>query len=459
MSTSVGRVERFSGNGQEILLRQLRPAAEAERTRPQTKTIPQWPTPLAPQAFHGIAGDLVHAIEPHTEADPAALLIQFLAAFGNAIGRSAYSPVEAAKHHGNLFLVLVGVTSAGRKGTSWGHVRHLLELGDEGWAKNCIASGLSSGEGLIWCVRDPIEKLHPKRKGGEVVDYEPVLEDEGVSDKRALVVQGEFSSPLRVMSRDGNTLSGILRDAWDTGDLRTLTKNSPARATGAHISVVGHITREELLRYLNSTEMANGFANRFLWVCVRRSKCLPEGGSFHAENHTGLVRRLGEAIAFAREVGEVRRDDGATAIWHEIYPKLSDGRPGLLGSVTSRAPAQVVRLSLLYSLLDHSEVIRREHLLAALAVWDYCDASARFIFGDSLGNPEADSILQELRRCPKGLTRTDIRNLFNRNRSQSEIDAALRCLAELGLASCFQTRTEGRPTELWKAVEGATETT
>ena len=72
------------------------------------------------------------------------------------------------------------------------------------------------------------------------------------------------------MSREGNTLSAIIRQAWDSGNLHPLTKNSPIRATDAHISIIGHITREELLRYLTETEQANGFANRFIWLMVYR---------------------------------------------------------------------------------------------------------------------------------------------------------------------------------------------
>src|SRR5581483_8766342 len=97
-------------------------------------------------------------------------------------------------------------------------------------------------------------------------------------------------------------------------------------------------------------------------------------------------------------------------------------------------------LSLLFALLDRSAVIRESHLLAALAVWDYCEASARFIFGDSLGYPDADRILAELRRSPEGLTRTEIRDLFGRNRTEAEIAAALRCLTERSLADRKSTR-------------------
>lgn len=223
----------------------------------------------------------------------------------------------------------------------------------------------------LWAVRDPIEKREGVREKGQIVRYEPVIADHGVSDKRALIIEAEFSSPLRVAAREGNTLSAIIRDAWDTGDLCTLTKNSPARATGAHISIIGHVTREELLRYMNSTEMGNGFANRFLWACVRRSKCLPDGGNFQIGKHSALLERLMDCIQFARTAGEIARDGAAGEVWRAVYPTLSAGRPGLLGSIISRAPAQVVRLSLLFALLDCSPVIREAHTLAALSVWDY----------------------------------------------------------------------------------------
>ena len=48
---------------------------------------------------------------------------------------------------------------------------------------------------------------------------------------------------------------------------------------------------------------------------------------------------------------------------------------------------------MLYALLDGSAVIRLEHLQAALAIWRYCEESARLIFGDKLGDPDADVIL------------------------------------------------------------------
>jgi hypothetical protein len=161
------------------------------------------------------------------------------------------------------------------------------------------------------------------------------------------------------------------------------------------------------------------------------------------------------AAEFARRVSVMQRDDQARAIWHEVYPSLSEGKPGLLGAVTSRAEAQAMRLGCVYALLDGSAAVRAEHLMAALAVWQYCEDSARFIFGDALGDAAADEILRELRNHPQGMTRNDIREHFNRNKPAAEIGRAMGVLQEYGLARVIRRREqEGqtRPTERWFAV-------
>lgn len=330
-----------------------------EDHRASGRTRTSLPEPAGPEAFHGLAGEVVRVIGPQSEADPMALLVQLLAALGNVVGRGAHFRAEADVHYLKLFIVLVGETSKGRKGTSWGHVKRLLVMVDPTWSPR-LQSGLSSGEGLIWQVRDPICKKQPVKQKGKVVDYQDVLVEEGVADKRLLVIEAEFATALRVLGRDGSTLSAIIRTAWDGDHLQSMTKNSPARSTGAHVSIIGHITRLELLRYLTTTEAGNGYGNRHLWVCVRRSKLLPEGGHVPEQALEDLAIRLREVVAFARTVEEIKRDEGARVFWHEVYGGLSEGGPGLLGAVTSRAEAQVMRLACLYALLDKSALIRVE---------------------------------------------------------------------------------------------------
>lgn len=393
-----------------------------------------WPGRLDPAALHGLAGDFVRLVGPHTEADPAGLLLQFHVATGNLIGRGPHFMAEADRHYTNLFAVLVGETAKGRKGTSLGHVQSRLSPIDPSWSERCIVSGLSSGEGLIHAVRDPASS------------------DGGSKEKRLLVVESEFASTLRVLRRDGNTLSPIIRQAWDSKELRTLTKNSPLHAKDAHISIIGHVTKEELRRYLTQTEVGNGFANRFLWVCVRRSNLLPEGGRIDEVDFRKFDQALKAAVSEARSIGELRRDEGARSRWHEVYGELSEGQLGLFGAVTSRGEAQVMRLATVYALLDRSPVISLPHLEAALAVWAYCEVSALHIFGGDLGDPIADEIWAVLLAAPGGKRRDDLRNHFNRHVASREIGRALRTLQDLGMARVVQEPTGGRPAERWFAI-------
>jgi hypothetical protein len=241
------------------------------------------------------------------------------------------------------------------------------------------------------------------------------------------------------------------RDTWDRGDLRTMVKHLPAKASGTLISIVGHITVDELRCYLDRTEIGNGFANRFLYLCVRRSKCLPEGGQLTPSELTPYAQRITSALGFARRMTLVRKDESATIMWRKVYPALSQGMPGLFGAVTSRAEAQVIRLAMLYALLDQSGFIQPPHLEAALAVWEYAEGSARYIFGGSLGNPLADEILRALRAAPSGLARTEISGLFKRNKDAQTLSLALDLLAREGYAQCRYEQTEGRPIEIWIA--------
>jgi uncharacterized protein DUF3987 len=399
------------------------------------RTDPAWPSPPSQEALHGLAGDIVRTIEPHTESDPAALLLQLLVAFGNLIGRGLHFQAEADRHSLNLFTVLVGETSKARKGTSWSHIRKLFAMIDTIWPEHCIQTGLSSGEGLIHAVRDPIG------------------EDSGALDKRLLVVESEFASPLRMMSRDGNTLSPVIRQAWDGTPLQIMTRLSPMKATNPHVSLIAHVTRAELRRELTRTDAGSGFGNRFLWACVCRSKTLPDGGCLPVEQFEKLVARVKRTLETATSLGnhELRRDAEASTLWHSIYAELSEGKLGLLGAVTSRAEAQVMRLACLYAVLDEAKEVRAEHLKAAQALWNYCETSARFIFGDALGDTLADELLPLLRQNPDGMTRTEVSAAFGRNRPATDINRALDLLSRLGLATPKSEHTSGRPAERWFA--------
>ncbi|WLD13112.1 DUF3987 domain-containing protein [Planctellipticum variicoloris] len=405
-----------------------------------------WPKPLSPEALYGPAGEFVRIVGPETESDAAALLFHFLAYAGALFGRNRYFLVEAAQHYSNLFMCFVGQSSKGRKGSAHRNVERFFGLVDGAMGTFIISnvtSGLSSGEGLIYQVRDDVVSK------GEI-------KEEGVADKRLIVVESEFANTLKVVRRETNTLSAIVRDAWDKGNLRTLTKQNPTRATGSHIVIVGHITRDELRRLLTETDQANGFTNRFLWICSGRSKLLPNGGHVPEERLTELVETVRAAVEFAHFYpGQVHRTEAAAALWEQAYPILAADRPGMLGSVTNRAEAQVLRLSLLFSILDCSGEIDVPHLRAALACWRYCEQSAQYAFGRGLGDKLADEILALLRVAGKaGKSRSELSAAYAHNKSGREICRALDVLQQSGLAYCRKSPSatgRGRPAEIWYA--------
>jgi hypothetical protein len=165
-----------------------------------------------------------------------------------------------------------------------------------------------------------------------------------------------------------------------------------------------------------------------------------------------LAAKTKQIVQSARNIARVEFAAETRAEWERVYPTLSEGRPGLLGAITARAEAQTVRLAMLYSLLDESDEIGLQHLRAGLATWHYCEDSARFIFGESLGDPAADEILSLLRASEEGLTRNELTDHFKRNKASAEIGRALTLLQALGLARVERRQTGGRAAEVWKAI-------
>jgi hypothetical protein len=389
---------------------------------------------MADAAMYGISGEIVKTIGPHTEADPAGLVLQNLAAFGNVIGNEPHFVVEADRHALNLFVGEVGPSGKGRKGVGWGHTAGLYQRIDPQWVEDRIQTGLRTGEGLLRAVCD----------GADC--------EAGVVDKRLLAFESEMAALLRVMARHGNSLSTTLRQAWDGGTLRVATRRSPLKATQPHISMIVQTTQDDLSRYLDRTDILNGFSNRFCWACVRRTKLLPEGGQVPERDFEALVSGLKSAVEFARTVGEIKLSERARELWREEYPTLTADVPGMLGAATSRAEAQVRRIAAIYALMDERDEVRTQHLNAALAVWKFCADSAKYIFSARSAVGLDDKLRRILQAAPEGLTRTQISAALNHHHTADAISSALERLREKGIAAPRKQSTKGRTAERWVVV-------
>ena len=404
-----------------------------------------WPDPPGDEAYHGLLGKIVKAIAPETESDPLALLANMVIFFGNIIGRTAYVQIEATRHYLNEYSVIVGQSAIGRKGTASDWVRHVFRSVDGLWADERIQGGLSSGEGVISAVRDPTETRTPIKEKNKIVDYQITVSDPGIEDKRLMIVESEFGGVLKAIQREGNKLTSVIRLGWDTGLLRSMTK-SPYKATDAHISITTHITLYELQTLLSVTDTVNGFANRFLWFLVRRQGSLPFGGN--VPDLSLLCDALGMAVAFAKSVTRIGWADAARPVWAAMYDELFDVPPGLLGEILSRGQPHVRRLAAIYAVADGKTAVDVDHLLAAKALWDSSARSVRYIFGNSLGNKDAEKLLQAIEDAGcKGLSRSQIwEDVFQGNKPRDAITALLALLMEKErVREAKETDTGGRP--------------
>jgi Protein of unknown function (DUF3987) len=413
-----------------------------------------FPEPMATPAFDGVMGKIVNLVTgDQSELCREAVVVQTLVMMGNIVGRESYFWQEA-EHHTNEFAVIVGRTSSGAKGGSIRAVKSLLKAVDIQYVIGKCSGGFQSGEAVVDAIRDEYENIHDD---GEIETIP------GVDDKRLMMIEEEFSRLLKLGARQGSILSEIMRCSFDSdGELRARSKKHPAIATYPHVSLIGHITPEELQVCMKNADVYNGFANRILWCASKRARKVPRPKRVNWANHADIVNHIKSAIS---EFGPNRTEtvdasmqldwsEEALDVWDDFYmtnEAEAESTGGALSAVVARGKAHVLRLSMIYAILARSWEIQPDHVESAKAVWEYCKASARWAFGDSSGNRLSDTILWALKRR-RVLTRTQINTEVCRgNITATEIDQALGVLRESGLAD-FTTEKNphgGRPKETW----------
>ena len=234
-----------------------------------------------------------------------------------------------------------------------------------------------------------------------------------------------------------------IRCFWDSGDYAPLTKNNPITVKGAHINIITHITMQELAVCLGDVQAFNGFGNRFLWICARRSKLVALPSRMPEAEIAPLQREVWRMVAQAQKRGAMTMTANAEAMWEGVYPELSKEHTGLAGSIINRAEAQTLRLALVYALLDGQERIEEPHLNAALAMWGYAQDSALYIFGDRASDPLEGKILEILQQGP--LTATELSRTFSGHVSKERLQPILQQLEAQQRISITKQKNGGRP--------------
>jgi Protein of unknown function (DUF3987) len=318
--------------------------------------------------------------------------------------------------------LIVGRTNVGAKDTGLAVVEAIRRKAAPDFDA-CVTSGLSSAEGLIEAVRD---------EDGD---------NPGAGDKRLLVKETEFRSVLTRARREGNTLGTVLRQAWDGEPLRTLTrKANRLTATDAHVVLIGHITPREFQDTLRPGDLSGGSINRLLIALSRRRPNVQTRFGNIPDSVLDVAAEVFyAAAAHASVCDEIGFTDEFWQRWENVYPELVRERPDSDAvDATARAVPQVLRLALIYALFDGAAKIDTEHLNAALALWSYCEDSARWLFS-SFQKEAYDTGLEKLAAFIKaggedGRTRTEIsRDHFKGNKTAEHINAKLAPLIHDGI--------------------------
>ena len=378
---------------------------------------------LGDDALHGLPGEVVRTIDPYSEADPAAVLATFLTVFGCYVGpspRIIAGGVQTARLH----TLIVGRSAKARKGSSAFPVLQVFEEVDRDWCDLQIIGGFGSGEAVINAA-----------DGG---------------DPRVLVREEEFAKILAVAARQGATITQLLRGAWDSGKLERRLAGLTQVVTGAHVSMLGHVTVGEFLDKLAGTDVSGGTVNRQLLIAAGRSKRISRGASLPDEEVRRLAKLTREAVDEARHIGVMRYTADGGALWDAMYEHLAaDDPPGQLGDAIARAEPQVLRLSLTYAAADGAREIGVPHLSAAWAVWEYARATAASIFPSRATSGDEQQLLEALVKAgDAGMTADERRNVFSRHRTSDQLARMLDTLVGLGCIRVGKVPTDGRPIEL-----------
>ena len=429
------------------------PPRSLRNDEPYDGDLEALPLPLPPSLpprpaialSHGVIGDFMSRVEVETEAHPVALGTQFLVAFGNCIGRNPHAMVGRTRHGINLFALVVGNTGRGRKGTGGDIVVDAVGYADEYWSEHCRSPNLASGEGVIDALRDPVVKYAPVKNGGPG-EFETIVVEPGVEDKRLMIVCPEFVAALNASKRENATLSQTLREAWDGKTLRTMAKNSARIATDPHLSIIGHVTRQELLRAMREADVYGGLFNRFIFVLSDRARELPHGGNL--DDLGPMPELVRTRVEQARAVGRMRRSLAADRLWENEYHRLTTVHGAeVISAVLSRGEAQVLRLSMLMALAAGRATVEVDDLVAALDLWRYSEGSARAVFTG--GEDRVFTRALELIQAEPGITRSAIHVKLGWRVPAPDLVAALSRIRASGMADCRSIKTGGRPAERW----------
>lgn len=384
----------------------------------------------------GVIGDFLALIESTTEADLLGLVILFLNIFGAMVGPQVYLSQGDIRHRANFFTLIVGETAKGRKGTVLKVIKDFFNMVDPQFFLDSFRTGLSSAEGVIKFLAD-------SNKNGITT---------------LLAIQPEASAVLKNFERSGNKLSELTREVFDGDEIANMSISNEMRVEQHYVCFIFLITKTELLKTIKEVELFNGFANRFYWALVHRSKILSNPPKVDKEKLSALACKVREAVDFGRSQTELTLTDEAEKVWDTIYRKIHQDQPDTHTSgLKGRFDVLTLRLALNFALLDRCNKVESRHLAAATELIDISEQCIESIFTQKNQSFDKTSskILKGLSDRGDWVSQSSIMTQFFSNNIKSEaLNVCLGVLESNGLIERKVTEGEGsKPVTLWRILE------
>jgi hypothetical protein len=375
---------------------------------------------LNPICFDNLFGEYAYELNDRFEAetDPVAVMAQAFEIFGCMLDRDVYFVTEEGPVYLNDYLMVVGTSGEGRKGTAWKHAKRLFEL--EQRYQDIIYGRVDSGEGLI----KELDARQTAEFGGDTASM--------------LIQDSEAAGLLSKMKIENSTLSQNLIKGWDCSAMSIAKSKERLVVKKPYVSLIGHIQPDVLKHQLDVQMLHSGLMNRIQFIYVERVRKNMFAQPMDTEHLTRYQERIAELLK-NKPRGEMKFDKVGHEILNAFYN--SDGN-------SARDHIHVMKNASRLAIIDGRGVISQKDVESAIAYQRYVKACRQYLLGnwgpDAELRDDAEKAVQFVMDS-KDATRTDISNkLFRNNKSARELDAIIEYARKHLKLRSTQVKPKGR---------------
>jgi hypothetical protein len=447
---------------------------------------------LHPDAYYGLVGDFLQAVEGETEADPAFIGLMLMTKLGTVMGRHVSIRIGEHVHHCNLYELFVGETST-CKGIADDLTDKFMTQVDPLFDFRHMEGSFGSGQALLDSIRN--------RTPREREDNEPVRE------KRKCADDPEFATTVKLMNGKESVLGPFIRRGYDYKPITHKTiKHGRQRSTGHHVSFLAGITPDEMEDCVQGVDISNGMLNRFginygemvaplafgghidwdgevkeiveaakkaLKAVKPKQRTYPDDDDLSAgkdgpskeeeregddedEQDPDLIEETdshSEGI-LCYTIGIHGRGDGSDAsrLWKPWYDRVRPAGTGSVPVLTKRQHVHVARRVNIISALDMAETVTGGAMRASMAWERHSLDSIEYLLGQRISGRGAD-LLEAIRaQDSRGLSGTDQQKVFSNNLTREEMQRLRDDLERRHLIVTVEVPTKGRTSKASLAI-------